>query len=80
MVDKVSLFDARMALEENVLQHINSKTMPILKNQNVALIGICDCLERMSRDLDMLHSKLQPILKSLSDDQEDWQQRVRPGT
>ena len=56
------------------------ETMPILKNQNVALIGICDCLERMSRDLDMLHSKLQPILKSLSDDQEDWQQRVRPGT
>jgi hypothetical protein len=79
MLNKVTLLDAKSALEENVRDHINSRTMPILRNQNIALIGICNCLERMERDLEYLHAKLQPVLKEILDDQQDWQQMTRRG-
>jgi hypothetical protein len=77
MTERKSLLDARLALEENVRKHFKRETHPILWNQNVALLGICDCLERLERDVNLLHAKLQPILKELIADQHDWQSHTR---
>jgi hypothetical protein len=44
---------------------------------DIALIGICDCLERIERDLEFLHAKLQPVLREILDDQQEWQHMVR---
>lgn len=73
----MSLYEAKSALEENVRKHLNPKAHPILWNQNAALLGICDALDRLRDSVDLLHNKLQPILKELVEDQHDWQRMTR---
>jgi hypothetical protein len=72
----VSLYDARSALEENLRLLPPDKYRPAA-NTNKALLGICDALERLKEDVGLLHNKLQPILKELSDDQDEWHQMAR---
>jgi hypothetical protein len=72
----MSLFDAQLALRENARLFASGK-YPAAKNTNTALQGICEALERLRDDVALLHNKLQPILKELSDDQDDWQSAVR---
>jgi hypothetical protein len=73
----MSIFSAKQALEDNLRKHLTSDKHPILWNQNAALMGICDSLERLEKDMELLHRKLQPILKELVEDQHDWQQWTR---
>jgi hypothetical protein len=72
----MSLYNAQMALRENARLFASDKNQAA-KNTNTALLGICDALERLKDDVALLHNKLQPILKELSDDQDDWQTAVR---
>jgi hypothetical protein len=57
------------ALQENLdlLDPVKHKSA---RNMTFALIYICEGIERLSRDVALLHSKLQPILKEIADDQE----------
>jgi hypothetical protein len=73
----MSLDQAKNGLTENVRKHLAKDKNPILWNQNVALLQICDSLERLERDVALLHQKLQPALKAIVGDQHDWQQRTR---
>jgi hypothetical protein len=72
----MSLYDAQVALRENARLFVPDKYQAA-RNTNIALQGICDVLERLRDDVALLHNKLQPILKELSDDQNDWQSSVR---
>lgn len=76
-LDHVSIHEASRALQENVREHLRQDTHPILRNQNIALLGICHSLEKLTRDVEILHSKLQPILKSIIDDQHTVQDMTR---
>jgi hypothetical protein len=73
----MSIMDARLALTQNLQKHLNKDKHPILWNQNAALLAICDCLEKLERDVHLLHAKLQPLLKEVIEDQHDWQNRTR---
>lgn len=68
LIDAITLYDAKSALVDNLANHIKRDTHPILRNQNTALLGICHSLGKMERDLELLHSKLQPILRGMSED------------
>lgn len=62
----VSETEAIGALAENL-----SKTLPEKEysaNLSRALMYICNELERIGRDVNLLHSKIQPFLKEKSDD------------
>lgn len=68
----VSLFEAQNALQANIAI-FKPDTHPILRNQNIALLGICHSLGKLERSLDLLHNKLQPILREMSEDTIDVQ-------
>lgn len=72
----VSIFHAMKALQENLglLDPVKHKAA---RNMNLALIHICEGMERLSGDLTLLHEKLQPILKQIADDQEDVRKMTR---
>jgi hypothetical protein len=67
----VSLADARQALQGNQAL-LDPETNKISHNHNIALLGICAELERISKDVERLHAKIQPILRYLSEDNNDW--------
>jgi hypothetical protein len=73
----MSLDQAKIGLTENVRKHLAKDKHPILWNQNAALLQICDSLERLERDVHLLHAKLQPLLKEVIEDQHAWQRKTR---
>ncbi len=73
----ISIYEATRALQENVRDHLKQDTHPILRNQNIALLGICHSLERLARDVEILHSKIQPVLKEIINDQHTTQDLTR---
>jgi ABC-type transporter Mla subunit MlaD len=70
----VRLEKARAILDENkeLLARINAKAA---QNTNEVLRYLVETLNRVETDLIHLHSKLQPILKSLEEDA-DWRSRI----
>jgi hypothetical protein len=72
----MTLSEARRALQSNATL-INSEKHKVAWNTNSALLNMCDALDRLERDVALLHSKLQPILKELIEDQHDWQSHTR---
>jgi hypothetical protein len=76
--EHIGLYEAKAALQENV-KSLKPDTHPILHNQNIALLGICHSLENLERDVALLHSKLQPVLKAIGDDEAEWREQVRKG-
>ena len=74
--DDVNLFQAKQALQENS-RLISADTHKVMWNLNVALLHICDALDRTRRDVELLHNKLQPIIKELSGEKEDVRRLTR---
>lgn len=64
---RVSLFQAEKALEEN-RRLLGQETHKIAHNMNEALLHLCQALQRMNDDMELLHRKLQPILKDMEED------------
>ncbi len=76
-LDHVSLIEAKRALQDNALKHLTPKSAPALHNLNIALLGICHSLDRLTLDLEFLHAKLQPVLKEIIEDQHHVQDQTR---
>jgi hypothetical protein len=72
----VSIYLATQALQEN-LSLLDPVKHKAARNMNLALLHICEGMERLSGDLNLLHEKLQPILKQIADDQEDVRKMTR---
>ena len=72
--ERISIYEALRALEENE-PLLSPEKYKIARNTNIALQGIANELSRLSLDLERLHTKLQPILKSLEEDNSEF--RVR---
>lgn len=72
------LDDAKVVLQRNATL-LNPKVHAIVWNTNAALLHMCDALQKIQRDVEFLHNKLQPILKELSDDQDDAHRLTRGG-
>jgi hypothetical protein len=72
----ISAIQAMNALQENLglLDPVKHKSA---RNMTFALIYICDGIESLSRDVGLLHSKLQPILREIADDQESVHKMTR---
>jgi hypothetical protein len=75
-INSITIHQAEAALQKNIA-NFKPDTHPILHNQNIALMGICHSLSKIERDLEILHSKLQPVLNLIIDDQQYWQDQVR---
>lgn len=63
-----SMGEARKALEENITL-INSTKNPVAWNLTAVGLALCDALDRVSRDLELIHRKLDVIKDELSSDQ-----------
>lgn len=72
--ETITLYDAKKALEEN-LGLLDPATHKTVHNLTIALMGIARGLERLQNDHELLHNKLQPILKYLEEENGDWRSR-----
>jgi hypothetical protein len=73
-IESAGLGDAKRALEENLslLDLIKHKSA---RNMTIALAAIVRSQAKMQNDIDLFHSKLQPILKYLEEENADWRNR-----
>ena len=62
--------DARKALAENEIL-FQKAPAPIAQNLNTALRFLVESMAKIETDMILLHAKLQPLLKSLEEDN-DW--------
>ncbi len=70
---RVTFHEAVSALEANIDQ-LTGGPHKIFRNMNVALLYLVQRQDRMDRELDLLHSRIGPILKMIADDYEDARQ------
>lgn len=70
----VSQSAAVAAIEEN-LSLLDPQAHKAARNLTIALGYILQQQARASSDMDLLHKKLQPILKFLEEDNHDWRDR-----
>ncbi|TAL77320.1 MAG: hypothetical protein EPN75_13255 [Beijerinckiaceae bacterium] len=70
----ITLYQAKQALEEN-LNLLSPATHKAVHNLTIALMGIARGLERLQNDHELLHNKIQPILKYLEEENNDWRDR-----
>ena len=68
---KPTLSLATHALTETI-HHLDPKEHSAARSMCIALVALCDSQKRVENDVELLHNKLQPILRSLSDDGDDW--------
>lgn len=66
----ISRFQAQEALLKNV-ELLDPQKFPAMWNMNVALLYVVDTLDRVRDDVALLHNKIQPILKQISDEEAD---------
>jgi hypothetical protein len=76
-IERAGLSDAKRALralEEN-LSLLDQPKYKCAHNMTIALAAIVRSQAKMQVDLDLLHKKLQPILKYLEEENTDWRNR-----
>lgn len=76
--DKVSHSEARKALEEN-LNLLDPEKHKAARNLTIALAYLFQSQNKLLEEVDLLHRKLQPILKHLEEDNSDWRSRTIRG-
>lgn len=72
--ENVSHTECLKALEEN-LTLLDRESTKAVRNLTLALVYLVRTQTRLSQDVDLLHRKLQPILKYLEEENNDWRDR-----
>lgn len=71
---KVSASEAERALREN-LNLLGHSTPSSSRNLIIGLLGILESVRTLQHEHELLHRKLQPILKYLEEENADWRSR-----
>lgn len=74
MQKQVSYTEAARALHAS-LDLLDPNTQNNIRNLVIGLLGTLQAVDRLQVDVGLLHQKLQPILKSLEEENADWRNR-----
>jgi len=73
-IENAHYSEAKRALEEN-LSLLDPQKHKTAHNLTVALAYILQTQSKLANDIELLHRKLQPILKYLEEENADWRNR-----